>query len=304
MTGIGPELPPHLRTQNSHGDNDDEDGPVPGPQIPAELLGARQNEDDDDYAPSLPPDLLASRKAVVPAKQVKGPTLPSAYCSDDDSDDDVGPRPLPSTEQWNNNKIDGVQQFLEKEERRRQQIEEASKPKAVQRDEWMLRPPTSSELLANLDPTKMNRPRQFARSAAPAPKNTDSNLWTETPAERQQRLADEVSGKRRRVVNAEDAVSPEEALEARKKRKRDENIRKGVDEHTRKVRGSALVEEHTKGLAGKKDEDDDPSKAIWDHSRDMSLGGRLMDDGKRNKMLHEAKGLGDRFGTGTSGGFL
>ncbi|KAF8915561.1 hypothetical protein CPB85DRAFT_1159787, partial [Mucidula mucida] len=267
-------------------------------------------EDEDDYVPSLPPDLLASRKAGpsaptrVPAKQVKGPTLPSAYYPDGDSDDDVGPRPLPPTAQGNNNKIDGVQQFLEKEERRRQQIEEASKPKALQRDEWMLRPPTSSELLANLDPTKMNRPRQFARSAAPAPKNTDSNLWTETPAERRQRLADEVSGKRKRVVNAEEAISPEEALEARKKRKRDENIRKGVDEHTRKVRGSALVEEHTRGLAGKKDEDDDPSKAVWDHSRDMSLGGRLMDDGKRNKMVREAKGLGDRFGTGTSGGFL
>ena len=83
-----------------------------------------------------------------------------------------------------------------------------------------------------MDPTKLNRPRQFTRSAAPAAKTTDSNLWTETPAERQQRLADEVSGKRRRVANADDAVSAEEELEARKKRKRDETIRKGVDEHT------------------------------------------------------------------------
>jgi hypothetical protein len=29
-----------------------------------------------------------------------------------------------------------------------------------------------------------------------------------------------------------------------------------------------------------------------------------MDDDKRKKMLKEAKGLGDRFGSGTSGGFL
>ena len=43
---------------------------------------------------------------------------------------------------------------------------------------------------------------------------------------------------------------------------------------------------------------------IWDHARDMGLGGRLMDDDKRSKMLKEAKGLGDRFGSGTSGGFL
>lgn len=34
------------------------------------------------------------------------------------------------------------------------------------------------------------------------------------------------------------------------------------------------------------------------------MGGRLMDDGKRNKLIREAKGLGERFGTGTSGGFL
>ncbi len=82
-----------------------------------------------------------------------------------------------------------------------------------------------------LDPTKLNKPRQFARSAAPA-KETENNLWTETPAERQQRLADEVSGKRRRAVNADNSMSAEEALEARKRQKMDESIRKGVDEHT------------------------------------------------------------------------
>ncbi len=82
-----------------------------------------------------------------------------------------------------------------------------------------------------LDPTKLNKPRQFARSAAPA-KEMENNLWTETPAERQQRLADEVSGKRRRAVNADNSMSAEEALEARKRQKMDESIRKGVDEHT------------------------------------------------------------------------
>lgn len=29
-----------------------------------------------------------------------------------------------------------------------------------------------------------------------------------------------------------------------------------------------------------------------------------MDDEKRNKLVQEAKGLGDRFGAGKSGGFL
>lgn len=56
-------------------------------------------------------------------------------------------------------------------------------------------------------------------------------------------------------------------------------------------------------VQGKKDTDE-PPPVIWDHSRDMSLGGRLMDDQQRQKLLRDAKGLGDRFGTGKSGGFL
>ncbi len=52
----------------------------------------------------------------------------------------------------------------------------------------------------------------------------------------------------------------------------------------------------------KGDEDEPP--AFWDHGRDMGIGGRLMDDKTRNKFISEAKGLGDRFGSGKSGGFL
>jgi len=48
----------------------------------------------------------------------------------------------------------------------------------------------------------------------------------------------------------------------------------------------------------------DKDAGIWDHSRDMSLGGRLMDDTKRNQLVREARGLDSRFGKGKSGGFL
>jgi Protein of unknown function (DUF3752) len=68
------------------------------------------------------------------------------------------------------------------------------------------------------------------------------------------------------------------------------------------VRGPSLIEQH--GSTKKPDETKDEKSGIWDHSRDMSLGGRLMDDAKRNQLVREAKGLGDRFGTGKSGGFL
>ncbi|KAL0949026.1 hypothetical protein HGRIS_009121 [Hohenbuehelia grisea] len=305
MSSIGPQIPAHLLANHSN-DDDDEPGPV-GPQIPSHLLtkpspqtAAAEDDSDDDYAPALPPDLAASRAAAGPSQTRIGPAMPTpgARYDDDDSDDDVGPMPLPAGVHIE--EPDAVTQFMQKEENRRRQAEEAAKPKALKRDEWMLVPPSSSDLLANIDPTKLTKGRQFARSAAPA-KEIDNSLWTETPAERQQRLADEVSGKKRRAANADVGLSPEEELEMRKKRRRDEEIRKGVETHTRKVRGDALVDQHSKNL---KPEDDPKASAIWDHSRDMSLGGRLMDDSTRAKMLRDAKSLGDRFGTGSKGGFL
>ncbi|KAK7688013.1 hypothetical protein QCA50_008383 [Cerrena zonata] len=300
-SSIGPEIPTHLVNRSTTPD-EEQDGPI-GPSIPPEVLtrptvpappSQPEDEEEDDYAPALPPELLAARagpskapSASASSRRPVGPSFPSRYDAyDEDSDDE-----------------DGVQEFLEKEERRRKQIEEASKPKALKREEWMLVPPSSSDLLSNIDPTKLKKSRQFARSTGQG-RDVDNSLWTETPAERQQRLADEVAGKRRRAVNADPDADPEAIAEARKKRKYDEEIRKGVDEHTRKNRGAALVQQHqSKGGKEKKGDDDGPP-AIWDHGRDMGLGGRLVDDKTRNKFIQEARGLGDRFGTGKSGGFL
>jgi len=66
----------------------------------------------------------------------------------------------------------------------------------------------------------------------------------------------------------------------------------------RQTRGQTLVELHQSAKAKEPDEKDDK---IWDHARDMSLGGRLMDGKQRDKMLQDARTLGDRFGKGKSG---
>ncbi|KAJ6604103.1 hypothetical protein DFH09DRAFT_1300373 [Mycena vulgaris] len=68
-----------------------------------------------------------------------------------------------------------------------------------------------------LAPTRL-KARTFARSAAPS-RSTDNTLWTETPAERRQRIAHEVSSKKYRGRGLR-----KEAL-------------RGVEEHTRKTRG-------------------------------------------------------------------
>ncbi|KAH9927426.1 uncharacterized protein BXZ73DRAFT_48808 [Epithele typhae] len=312
---IGPDVPAHLLAPDSTTPDDDSDteaGPAPpssiGPQIPASVTAGpsrsapkaeaaeAEEEDEEDYAPALPPHLAAARE-----KRVLGPAMPSAararrYEDEEDEDEeDVGPMPLPYGVVLEEK--DAVQEFMEREERRRKQLEEAAKPKAPKREEWMLVPPSSSDLLGSIDPTKLTRGRQFARTAQPA-RDADRSLWTETPAERQQRLADEVAGKRRR---AQDVDPADDGVDVRKRRRQDEEVRRGVEEHTRKQRGAPLMDQHGKKEKEKKEGEDEPP-AFWDHGRDMSLGGRLMDDGKRNKFINEAKGLGDRFGSGKSGG--
>ena len=83
--------------------------------------------------------------------------------------------------------------------------------------------------------------RQFSRGSGPVGNNSksDNSLWTETPAERQQRLADEVSGKKRRVT---DAPVDEDTTGANKRRKQDEErIKKNVDEYTVRDLSSSLA---------------------------------------------------------------
>ncbi|EDR00705.1 uncharacterized protein LACBIDRAFT_295733 [Laccaria bicolor S238N-H82] len=336
MSAIGPELPPHLQSQTtSHPDKDNNEGFLVGPQVlthpldppatsngPSVTIGPiippqflkdsanrEEEEEEDDYMPELPPDLVQSRiagpSAPGPSRRQVGPSLPSyaptydprSYADkEEDDDDDFGPKPLPAGMQ--HRQTDAVKEFMEKEEKRRKHLEELSKPKELQRDEWMLVPPSSSDLLGKLDPTKL-KGRQFSRSTAPASGKPDNSLWTETPAERQQRLADEVSGKKRRAVETQPVDDDPDGL--KKRRRRDEElIRKGVEDHTQKMRGPSLIQQHSAGKTVEEKKD----SGIWDHSRDMGLGGRLMDDDKRNKLIRESRGLGDRFGSGKSGGFL
>ncbi|CCL98928.1 uncharacterized protein FIBRA_00935 [Fibroporia radiculosa] len=331
---IGPTVPAHILSARppTPEEESENEGPMPSaaiePQIPPQVTAhpmppppdEDEDEDEDDYAPALPPDMLTSRDpAPSPSaqggstsKRVLGPAFPPSMAgqhqSFDEDDDDYGPSPLPAGLVVEEK--DGVKEFLEREERRRKQIEEASKPQALKREEWMLVPPSSSDLLeckSALECTfssvvqTSNVYDGFARSAAPA-RNSDNSLWTETPAERQQRIADEVAGKRRRVTDA-DAMSPDEEREMRKRRKQEEEVRRGVEEHTRKVRGSTLLDRHARA-APSEDKDEEGPPAIWDHTRDMALSGRLMDDKSREKFIRDARGLSDRFGSGKSGGFL
>lgn len=85
---IGPALPPHLaKAAAEESSNRDE------------LKQEEEKEEDEPYGPSLPPELQATRQAA--SRKVIGPAIPDnttrlAEESSDDSDDDVGPMPLPA----------------------------------------------------------------------------------------------------------------------------------------------------------------------------------------------------------------
>ncbi|GAA6003844.1 hypothetical protein JCM10207_006432 [Rhodosporidiobolus poonsookiae] len=294
----GPALPPDLAETRDK-------GPVAGPTLPPPVAGPSK----PSIGPALPPHLANRRAASPPSTSSSssiGPALPPGYsrraADDSDDDDAFGPMPLPAGVSFDDN--DGARQFKEREERlaekERKEKEGKGKP---QREEWMLVPPKEMDLLSSMDTTKL-KSRGFATGKAAASagkKEGPSNLWTETPAERQQRLADEMMGKKRK---AENAPAEEETDDERRKRIRDRQLKDEVERHNRSSRGESLYDAHARSSKAKAKEggdDDRAPTAIWDRDRDMSLGGRLMSDDQRGNAVRNAKGLGGRFG---SGGFM
>ena len=135
----GPQIPTHLMqsTVNIYDEDDnDNDGSRPaitiGPSIPAQFLKVPESQMDDDDndadgGPNLPPHLL---KELPTGRRLVGPTFPSyaptydptTYHDDeDDDDDDFGPKPLPAG--MRHQQTDAVQEFIEREEKRRKLAE-------------------------------------------------------------------------------------------------------------------------------------------------------------------------------------
>ena len=93
---IGPDIPAHLRKSN--------------------VITNEEDSSDDDYGPSLPPELASS---VRPTVGPSFPTYPPIH-HDDEDDDTLGPMPLPAGVEQES---DPIKEFMEKEERRRKNVE-------------------------------------------------------------------------------------------------------------------------------------------------------------------------------------
>jgi len=271
-------------------------GPAPPPQAknPEEL--DIEESPEDDYGPSKP-----TSKASPPPKRILGPAPPPAPLSsrppnpadpDSDSDDDYGPSLPPPPGSAAEASLFAAQ----KQERETAAADTASaKP---QRAEWMLVPPTDSDWSSRVDPTKLkNRKFQSGKGAkAPSEKSGISAIWTETPEQKRQRLADEVLGRAEVATSSRGGKKERPEGESRE----DEETSRRIREYNEKMRGKSLFEERRerKEKDGTKEEEDDPSKRGFDREKDMALGGR-MGHGEKREMLAKAKDFGSRFQKGS-----
>ncbi|PMD61519.1 uncharacterized protein K444DRAFT_628545 [Hyaloscypha bicolor E] len=326
---LGPTLPPSKNPDEL--DVDDSSKSDYGPSVPAtkftrpasppkRVLGptppsqAKNPEEldieassEDDYGPFLQPTSGPPKPTSKPSpapKRILGPAPPPAPLterppnppdsnsnSDSDSDDDYGPSLPPPAGSAAEASLFATQQ--------QERLEAAATTASAkpQRAEWMLVPPTDSDWTSRVDPTKLkNRKFQSGKGAkAPTEKSGISAIWTETPEQKRQRLADEVLGR------AEVATSSRTKKERPEGESReDEATSRRIREYNEKMRGKSLYEERRerKENDGTKEEEDDPSKRGFDREKDMALGGR-MGHGEKREMLAKAKDFGSRFQKGS-----
>jgi len=320
---IGPTLPPHLRKANTDEsttstdttDNAERQGipgaakpSVTGPQLPPHLLAAREakrkrKREEEDQAEKdkefkAENDSKTQRSVSPPSpKRLVGPSMPSlpprveqGNFDSDSEDDDIGPS------------LSSMMTPAESQEYARQQaIAQLSRPTAedhpkntkeeskLQRDSWMLAPPTRADWLGTLDASKL-KARAFNQSRSGTllqSGEADHTLWTETPLERAQRLEDEALGKKpakKPAKNVGDEPGDKEQLQ------RDRRIK----EYSAQTRGPSLMERH-QGLT--KAEEEDPSKRPFDYQRDIA-GGQTLGFKERQDMINRAKNLDSKFSGG------
>ncbi|PGH08004.1 hypothetical protein GX51_01444 [Blastomyces parvus] len=215
--------------------------------------------------------------------RVIGPTLPpnlgkaeDSSSSGSESDDDYGPS-LPPADTALAVKADSEENQNLKEE----------KPKAAQRDDWMLHPPEHGDWSSRVDPTKIrNRKFNMGRSAVP---KTSSGIgtWTETAEDKRKRLEAEVMGVQAPVNSS--ATTGEQASE------HDVAMAQRVRDYNEKKRSKTLYAQHQSKPS--KEEEDDPSARPFDKEKDIR-GPTKINHAQRRELLNRSSDFNTRFSGG------
>ncbi|KAI8641755.1 hypothetical protein BD408DRAFT_367666 [Parasitella parasitica] len=309
---LGPQIPQHIFEQKKSTStintdeiaiSDDEDIEA-GPQIPQHIVDQKKSteeEDPNDFAPALPPDLLEQRQkqqqqpnqrpAVGRRRRPVGPSLPSGPIPSSTDDDDflVGPALPKDYNVEEEAKYSAIQAIEERARSTKEAMEqkEADKNK-VERPAWMLVPP-EVDYLKNASSGKS---RQFTNKTM-APEDLDSSGWTETPAEKQRRLEEQRLGKRKAPI--EDTGGPSEL---------DIERHRNVQQYNMQTRPLTLLEMHQQKK--KKDRrqnglsaEEDVTKRAFDREKDL-VSYKKINKKDKDEFLRKSAELGSKFGYGKS----
>lgn len=308
----GPQIPAHILQQRSSKnsneivvseDEEEEKDNSIGPQIPQHILNKKsiaatpiveeeEEVDPNAFAPELPPDLIEQQRKQQPQpttgrrRRPVGPSFPTGPMPPQQDDDDymVGPA-LPSN--YNPDEVAKYSAIHAIEERARQTQEAMEKKNdntgKVERPEWMLVPPE----VDYLKKANSSKSRQFTNKTM-SKEELDSSEWTMTPAQKQQRLEEQRSGKRKTMEEEVDFSQLDR-----------ERIR-NVQEYNMQTRPLTLLEMHQQKKKKNKDYTvEDVTKRAFDREKDL-LGGKKMDRKTKKEMLRQSAQLGDKFGYGKS----
>lgn len=260
---IGPQLPPmaekRKRSDEDGGEDSDSSDDSIGP-LPSKInVEESKMKKPRVVGPSLPPSQSANDKKTVATTEPK----------DDESsdDDDFGPSLPPPP---------GSKQELSADSQNKAQTKSmtvsTAQPK-VQRDEWMTMAPTSGDWSQRIDPTKLKN-RKFNTGRSNNTSSSGSDIWNETPEQKQARLKREVLGiKDQKSQHHTASLNASDDTETARRMK-----------EYNSQRGPSLYEAHQKG---KTIEEDDPSARAFDREKDIA-GGLQINATQRREMMKKS----------------
>lgn len=351
MSSIGPQLPPHLSKRKRSSEDESQDSPPAKTTRPSnedEIALDDSSDSDDGYGPSAPPRAVGPTMpphtpTPTTTRPSMGPAMPTTSINTDDNDEDdaaaTGPAPAPPALRRTHGPAPPPASLSERPSPPPSDSDDSdddygpalptaasrgpigpslpppttAAPERLQRDDWMLAPPSASNGYQERDTTKI-KSRKFASGATATTRPKDgagiSSIWTETPEEKAKRLADAVLGRGSAADREQQATSRGGASGVSGLGERRDD--KKIQAFTEQTRGKSLYEQHQaakkagkasgggSGGSGKQEgdeEDDDPSKRAFDREKDMGLGGKITAS-QRKELLNRASDFGGRFSKG------